>query len=195
MKNMAIFILLCCILSLSVCQASQKPAPAGHPGDKTAAVSENAKNSSGAGIEENPLEPPVAPDFTLPDLSGKKVTLSSLRGKVVLLDFGATWCPFCRKLMAHLQELEDQYKNKGLVILSINSGESKQRVARFMKENGYNFTVLLNDSDKLIMNYRAVAIPTLILVDKKGRMRLGLYGFGPKELSIINSAIAGLLKE
>lgn len=127
----------------------------------------------------------LAPDFTLRDLSNHPVTLSSYRGhKVVLMDFWATWCGPCRMAMPGLQDLADKYGKQGLEILSINQGESADHVRDFIQREKYTFHVVL-DRDQAVGNqYGVQAIPTLVLVDKKGVVRWIRVGYSPDDESL-----------
>ena len=75
----------------------------------------------------------LAPDFQLDNLDGKPVALSDLKGKPVLLNFWATWCPPCRDEMPYIQEIYDEWSDEGLVVLAINYGESASRVKEFVQ--------------------------------------------------------------
>src|SRR5262249_23485410 len=86
----------------------------------------------------------AAASFTLSDLKGKRVSLASLHGKVVLLDFWATWCGPCRMEMPTVAKLHREFKKKGLVVVGVNVGEQADVVSRFLKQGGYDFTVLLD---------------------------------------------------
>jgi len=123
-----------------------------------------------------------APDFTLEDLSGHPVTLSSYRNqKVVLMDFWATWCGPCRMEMPDLQAMGEKFKDVSFEILSLNQGESADQVRDFLQRRKYTFHALL-DSDNAVGNQFGVqAIPTLILVDKKGVVRFIRVGYAENE--------------
>jgi peroxiredoxin len=109
-----------------------------------------------------------ATDFSLVDLAGRTRTLSAYRGKVVLLDFWATWCGPCRISMPHVEKLHREYKAKGLVVLGIDIGESADKVRPFLAKNGYDFTVLLDRKTTVAQAYQASAIPTTVIIDRKG---------------------------
>ena len=108
-------------------------------------------------------------DFTLTDIEGRSWTLSSLKGKVVVVNFWATWCPPCRKEMPDLQILHDRFKDKGLVILSI-SDEEATKVNPFIASHKYSWPILLDPGRKVNELYHVQGIPKSFLYDRKGRM-------------------------
>ncbi len=119
------------------------------------------------GLEAAPK--PLKPiEFQLKDLTGKEVRLSGLKGKVVLLNFWATWCGPCRSEMPSMQRLYAQLKGQGLEILAVDLQEDKATVARFVKELGLTFPVLLDTAGSVGTQYGARAIPTTYLFDRKG---------------------------
>lgn len=115
-------------------------------------------------------------NFDLTSFNGKEVNLKDLRGKVVVLDFWATWCGPCREAHPHLQKLYDEYKEDGLVVLGINS-ESKKKVRHYMKENGYTFTNLMDPKQKVSIDYRVNAIPSVFVINRKGVVDSHLLGY------------------
>lgn len=126
-----------------------------------------------------------APNFTLEDLSGHPVTLSAYRGtKVVLMDFWATWCGPCRMAMPGLQDLADKYHGHGLEILSINQGEPADHVRNFIEHQKYTFHVVLDQNQTVGGKYGVQAIPTLVLVDKKGVVQWIRVGYSENEDSL-----------
>lgn len=114
-------------------------------------------------------KPIPAPDFTLNTLDGKKVSLKDFKGKVVFLNFWATWCPPCVVEMPSIEALHKRFKDKGLVIAAVDSEEDVQKVSKFIKKKGYTFLVLL-DSDGAVSSdtYRAIGFPTTYLIDRRG---------------------------
>ena len=118
----------------------------------------------------------VASDFTLSDLAGKPVKLSSLRGKVVLLDFWATWCGPCRLEMPSIQKLHREFKTRGLVVLGINQGEDVLKVRPFLKKNGYDFGILLDAQQSVAGRYQVSSIPSLFIIDRTGTIRSHFVG-------------------
>jgi len=115
-------------------------------------------------------------DFTLTNLHGKKIKLSDYKGKMVVLDFWATWCGPCRSSFPKMQELVTKYKNDNIEFFFINTwerdsnSEIKKSVSKFIKENNYSFNVLFDFEDKIVTNYKIKGIPTKIVIDKEGNI-------------------------
>jgi peroxiredoxin len=130
-------------------------------------------------------------DFTLKDLSGKRWTRSALKGKVVLVNFWATWCPPCRKEMPDLDALYAQFKSKGFVILAI-SDEKDPTVRKFITEKGYHYPVLL-DSDRAVNGrYHVMGIPKSFLYDRSGKLVAETIDMRTKSQFLAILAKAGL---
>ena len=108
-------------------------------------------------------------DFTLKDLSGKKVKLSELRGKIVLVNFWATWCPPCRKEMADLDAIYTHFQPEGLVVLSISS-ENPFQVGSFLQGAHYHPTVLIDDGGKVAKEFHIEGIPRTFVYDREGKL-------------------------
>lgn len=108
-------------------------------------------------------------DFTLTDLQGKTWHLGDLRGKVVLVNFWATWCPPCRKEMPDLQALYDKYKDQGFLVLAI-SDEEAAKVAPFVAERQISYPVLLDPGDKVHQLYEVEGIPKSFVYDRSGKL-------------------------
>jgi len=107
-------------------------------------------------------------DFTLQRLSGGSVSLSSLRGSVVILNFWATWCPPCRTEMPSMEILYQRYKNQGLEMLAVDLREDADTVRRFIQRNGYTFPVLLDLDGRVGGIYGIQSIPTTFIIDRDG---------------------------
>ncbi|MBI5232839.1 MAG: TlpA family protein disulfide reductase [Deltaproteobacteria bacterium] len=121
-----------------------------------------------AGIEK--LKPVLAQGFTLPDTNGKPVSLEDLRGKVVLLNFWATWCPPCKAEMPSLETLHRLLGKKGLSIIAIDDYESKNKTLDFLKENKYTFTILIDEEGIVSEKYLARVLPTTFIIDRQGML-------------------------
>jgi thiol-disulfide isomerase/thioredoxin len=115
-------------------------------------------------------------DFTLPLLDGKNVKLSSLKGKVVFLNFWATWCPPCRSEMPSMETLYQRYRGKGLEFLAVDVMERKEQVASFMKNFGLSFPVALDSSGNISGMYGVRGIPTTFIIDRNGRIIVASVG-------------------
>ena len=117
-----------------------------------------------------------APDFELPDLDGKPVSLSDFRGKPVFLNFWATWCPPCRAEMPYIQEIYKEWSGKELVVLAINIGENPSKVGEFMESFSLSFLVLLDEDSKVSNEYNVPPIPTTFFIDKNGIIQVTKIG-------------------
>ncbi len=118
----------------------------------------------------------VAADFTLPDLDGHPHKLSELRGKVVMLDFWATWCGPCRRQMPLVDKLGQELKNKGLVVFAVNQGESAEVARRFLEKNKYATTALIDQGAEVGRRYQVSGIPTLVIIGRDGKIAVHYVG-------------------
>jgi len=121
----------------------------------------------------------MASDFSLQDMSGKTVRLSEYKGKVVLLEFWAAWCPPCRASVPGLEKLHKAYRDKGLVLLAVSmDGGGWDEVRSFIAESGITYTVLKGTEDVAI-KYQVRSIPMMLVLNKEGRIAkryLGMVG-------------------
>lgn len=108
-------------------------------------------------------------DFTLTDLDGRQWTLKSLHGKVVLVNFWATWCPPCRKELPDLQELSKRFKDQGLVVLAI-SDEDIEKVKPFVEEHQLTYPILLDPGSKVAKDFAVDGIPKTFIYDRDGKL-------------------------
>jgi len=108
-------------------------------------------------------------DFTLADLHGRQWSLKALKGKVVLLNFWATWCPPCRKEMPDLETLGKQFEAQGLVILSITD-DDPEKVKSYIQQQNITYPVLLDAGSKLNAQFRIQGIPKIFLYDRDGKL-------------------------
>ena len=117
-----------------------------------------------------------APDITLKDLNGKTVSLSAVKGKVVLLNFFATWCPPCRAEMPALNKLYRTLKPRGLEVIGVSTDRSINDIKDFLEKNRVDFPILF-DADRIAAKqYRVFSMPTTFLIDRKGMIVEKFYG-------------------
>jgi peroxiredoxin len=139
--------------------------------ERTVTVKLEAKPQE-SDLQRGALVGQPAPDFEPSVQAGPKLAgkLSSLRGKVVLLDFFATWCGPCREAMPHLEHLHETYGSKGLKVIGISS-ESKKVVAAAAQRFNLKYTLAADEGESVTGRYRVFALPTMVLIDKKGIVR------------------------
>ena len=111
-----------------------------------------------------------AADFLLKDLQGDVFRLSNQKGKPVLIFFGTTWCPSCRAELPFYKEIYETYAKRGLEVIYINIMEPREKVAKFAKANSLPFKILLDEDGEVATNYSVVGVPTLVLIDKDGKI-------------------------
>ena len=136
------------------------------------------------GVEVNS----VAPDFILLDINNKPISLKDYRGKVIILDFWATWCYACRMSIPELIRLQNRYRNKGLFILSVSLDSpnyiTNNDLLKFKKALGINYKILRGDM-KVITDYfgdQKPLIPTMFIIDRNGKIKAKIVGFNPVAL-------------
>jgi len=146
MKRLVTIFLLLSFIAVAACSRKEAPQPA--------------------------MEGKPAPDFTLPDLDGQKTRLSDLKGKVVLVNFWATWCPPCRAEIPEFVETYNACKDKGLVIIGVSLDQvPAQELASFVKNFGMTYPVAFG-TEKILDDYQpGQYIPATIIIDKKGMIR------------------------
>jgi len=132
----------------------------------------------------------ATPDMTLTDLDGNKITLSELRGRRVILDFWATWCPPCKKEMPHFMELRKTTDDKELVIIGI-SNESAGKIKGFAEKRNINYPLISTRGDELPEPYNKItSIPTTFFIDRQGVIEKVLVGYHSFE-ELKNNALGG----
>lgn len=136
------------------------------------AIDEQEENNEEEDIEDVVLERgKPAPDFTLQKLDGEKASLSDYKGKIVLINFWATWCTYCDEEMPDLEKLYNENKDDDFVVLAVDVGEEEGLVRDYIEEGGYTFPVLLDSNMKVSRNnYYVSAFPTSYFIDKEGNL-------------------------
>jgi thiol-disulfide isomerase/thioredoxin len=177
-KILATVVILLFTITVTGCQKEN------HAGTRSA--SENVTHVQG---DEN-----KAPDFTLTSLAGDKISLSDFKGKIVIVDFWATWCPPCRRGIPDLISIQNKYKNKVAVIgISLDRENTKAGVPSFVKKMGINYPIVYF-TDKVINDFGGVnAIPTSFIIDQKGNIVSKMVGLYPK--SEYEKQLENLIKE
>jgi len=173
-----IIILLLLTIWLSACEVKKKREEAG-------------KLKQDIGTEK---EWGNAPDFTLPELEGNSLTLSDFKGKVIILNFWATWCPPCRREIPDFVELYENYKDKGLLIIGVNlDGGDRSSVKQFSEKYKINYSVVLGNVN-VTEDYGGIrAIPTTFIIDREGNIREKYIGYQPG--TTFENAVKRLLEE
>jgi peroxiredoxin len=139
----------------------------------------------------------LAPDFSLPVLTNtsESVSLSSLKGKPVIVNFWASWCKPCRKEIPELIKIYDKYKDQGFNIVGINIDQEKHNADTFAKAFQISYTVAFDPQMEVINSYKATGMPSSFIVDKNGVIREIVYGFSDSKKELIETSITALLAE
>lgn len=123
-----------------------------------------------------PLVGAPAPEITLKDLQGHDVRLSDFRGKVVLLNFWATWCKPCKEEMPAMQASYDNLRDKGFVVLAVNELEDTDKVVEHIRSHGHTFPVVMDHNNQVANKYGVVGLPASFLIDRQGIVRERVSG-------------------
>ncbi|MGA2765600.1 MAG: TlpA disulfide reductase family protein [Spirochaetia bacterium] len=146
----------------------------------------------GLAVASKPIDPI---EFELQSLPGAPVKLSSLKGKVVFLNFWATWCGPCRSEMPSMQRMYESLRADGLEILAVNLMEDAPRVKGFAKELKLTFSILLDSNGRVGAQYNARAIPTTYLVDRRGLIFARAVGARQWDTPEMLDLLRGILKD
>ncbi len=137
-----------------------------------------------------------APALGLKDLQGKTVDLESLKGKVVLVDFWASWCAPCKEELPELEKLYKKYQAKGFVIVGVNIDEDAANMTKFLKGQKLSFTVVRDTPDHAVAGrYKPTKMPSSYLIDKKGIVRHVHAGYKAADKAAFDKEISALLAE
>jgi thiol-disulfide isomerase/thioredoxin len=138
-------------------------------------------------------EPPPAID--MPDQAGKKVDLNQLKGKVVLIDFWASWCGPCKQEMPVLEELHKKYAKDGLVIVGVNIDNNPKKMNNFLKGTPATFRIVHDPKLRIAAKYEPNTMPSSYFVGRDGKIRYVHEGFRKKDASELEERIKTLLAE
>ncbi len=135
-----------------------------------------SKQSIPKSIPEGPRVGFRAPGFAVPTLDGQSQSLVDYRGKVIMINFWATWCIPCRVEMPSMENLYEKYRGKGFEILAVSGGESRSVVQPFIENLKLSFPILLDEQFEVHDKYQVSAIPSTFLVDKSGVITHRFFG-------------------
>ncbi len=142
----------------------------------------------------NALAQKPAPAFTLPTLTGNgEISLSALKGRVVYVDFWATWCPPCRKSFPWMDEMQSQYGPDGLTIVAISIDRNRELAERFIQQMKPGFTVAHDPQGAVSKKYQVSAMPTSYLIDRTGNIVSTHIGFRESDGARLERKIEDLL--
>ncbi len=137
-------------------------------------------------------EPVAVPALELTDLDGHTLSLAGLKGKVVIIDFWATWCPPCREAIPDLIDLKKQYGPRGLEVVGISLDENAERILpRFVHDFGINYPVVIGSEEIAAAFGGILGLPTTFIVDREGMVRSRFMGYIDRKR--MEAALAGLL--
>jgi peroxiredoxin len=142
-----------------------------------------------------PSDRKTAPDFALKDVTGATVSLSGQKGKVVLLDFWATWCHGCQTEIPWFMEFATKYRDKGLAVIGVSMDDGGWTSVRpYMKEKGMNYPVVIGSGD-LAKRYDVISMPVTLLIDRNGAIAFVHAGLPKGGKAEVESEIGKLLGE
>lgn len=140
-------------------------------------------------------ESAMAPNFTLKSRSGKNIKLSELRGRVVMINFWASWCGPCRREMPVLEKLYKKYKSLGFVILGVNVDDKPEQAEYFLKQVKISFPILFDRDKKISEKYAVTAMPSSFFIDRDGILRSEHKGYLPEYDLLYKNEIKKLIRE
>lgn len=142
------------------------------------------------------LEGKNAPKIKSKYLNGENFILSDLKGKVVVLDFWATWCPPCVKSLPDLLQIKTDFSQNEVSLITINQGESEETISRFLKKMRFeSLSVVLDKNQTIGRNYHVHGIPHTVVIDKNGVVRYIHVGFSPNLGKLLKNKIDSLLSK
>jgi len=135
-----------------------------------------------------------APALIATDAAGHAVDLASLRGKVIYLDFWASWCGPCRKSFPWMNSLAQRHAKAGLVVVAVNVDTDREAANEFLKANPAKFTVVYDPKGESPQAYGVIGMPTSYLIDRDGVLRMAHAGFNDRSATELDAAVAAALK-
>ncbi len=191
-KRIALSLLMALlVLTVVGCGSTSTPEPTPVPPTATPVVTEEVAPSTPEQAT-NPNAVP-APDFTLQTLDGESVSLSDYRGKLVMINFWASWCPPCNSEMPDLQSYYEQHKDEDFIILGVNYQDTPDKVQAFVEKYSVTFPILLDSDGRVADLFGVQGLPTSFFVDKEGNV-LG-YQPGPVTKEMLEDGITPLLQK
>jgi len=136
-----------------------------------------------------------APDFTLPGDGGQAVSLSDLRGQVVMINFWASWCGPCRQEMPLLEQIHQRYESLGFTLLGVNVEENSSDAKAFLEDRPVSFPILFDPDNGVSKLYDVIAMPSTVLIDRQGNVRYLHHGFKPGYENDYQDQVRALVRE
>ena len=147
--------------------------------------------STAAALKAGDTPPPIG----LPDLQGEQVDLAELKGKVVVVDFWASWCGPCKEEMPVLEALHEKYSEQGLVIVGINIDNSRKKMEKFLEANPVTFRIVHDPKITIPQRYEPSTMPTSYFIGRDGKLRYVHEGFRKRDAEAIEVKVKTLLAE
>jgi thiol-disulfide isomerase/thioredoxin len=136
-----------------------------------------------------------AAQFSLKSRSGQTVSLSNLKGQVVLINFWATWCGPCRKEMPLLEQIQKKYGALGVTMLGVNVEEDTRMMVTFLRDTPVSFPILMDPANGVSKLYHVAAMPSTVIIDRKGNVRFVHQGYQPGDEGTYQDVIRQLIRE
>lgn len=159
-------------------------------------ISADRTGASIAGRVPAPQKGFLAPDFSLATPKGEKITLSELKGKAVLVNIWATWCPPCREEMPAIEKYYERYKDQGLVVLGVNATvqDNPLDIVPFVNEYGLTFPILLDETGDVARKYDLRSLPSSYFINRDGTINEIVIG-GPMSEALLQANIEAILEK
>lgn len=183
-----LYILICLVLMTGAvaCQKND---------ERSANATENNGNHSEI---DSSQDTSLAPDFSLPDLEGNIIGPASFRGKVLIIDFWATWCPPCVKAVPHLTSMKEKYGPQGFEVIGVSldtGSDAEMLVKAFAEEMGVNYPMVIGSGDVADDYGGITGIPTLFIINKEGQIVKSQTGYSPDIGKMTETEVEKLLAE